>query len=72
MIWSVLRCLRDLLLVLCPSAWPRADLADSACEAYPLGRDALRFPKLGGKGEDGSDVDVGMVLLATPSSNSCY
>lgn len=50
MIWSMLSCLRDLLLVLFPSVWPRADLADSACQAYPLGRDALKSANLGGKG----------------------
>lgn len=37
-----------------------AGSAASACETYPLGRNALRFPKLGGKGEDGRDVDIGI------------
>lgn len=61
-----LSCSKDLLPLLFPSAWPGADLADSACESSPLGRDAPRFTKLGGKGEDGRDVDT--VLFAIPGS----
>lgn len=67
MICSVLSCLRDLLLVLFPSAWPRADSADPLCEIYPM-----RFAKLGEKWKDGREVDVGMVLVATPGSNRGY
>lgn len=72
MIWSVLSCLRDLLLVLFPSACPRAALSDPEREIYPLGRAAVRFVKLGEKWKDVRDVDVGIVLLATPGSNNCY
>lgn len=57
--------LRDVLLALFPSAWPRAGSAST--EAH-LCTEPLQA--LGAMGKS-KDMDIGMALSATPGGDSC-